>query len=51
VRIVNPFAPGGATDVMVHGPRTLAAKVGERVPLAYDLAAVHLFDPQTRHRL
>jgi multiple sugar transport system ATP-binding protein len=42
---------GVPADVMVRGARTLAAKIGERVPLAYDLAAAHLFDPQTRQRL
>jgi hypothetical protein len=25
--------------------------VGERVPLAYDLAAAHLFDPTTQKRI
>ena len=30
---------------MVRGPRTVRAAVGERVPLAFDLAAAHLFDP------
>jgi multiple sugar transport system ATP-binding protein len=42
---------GVAADVMVRGPRTLAAKVGERLPLAYDLAAAHLFDPATQKRI
>ena len=42
---------GVASDVMVRGPRTVAAKVGERVPLAYDLAAAHLFDPATQKRI
>ena len=42
---------GVAGDVMVRGPRTVTAKVGERVPLAYDLAAAHLFDPATQKRI
>ena len=42
---------GIVADVMVRGPRTVAAKVGERVPLAYDLAAAHLFDPATQKRI
>ena len=42
---------GVAGDVIVRGPRNVAAKVGERVPLAYDLAAAHLFDPATQKRI
>jgi multiple sugar transport system ATP-binding protein len=42
---------GIAADVLVRGPRSVNAKVGERVPLAYDLAAAHLFDPATRKRI
>lgn len=42
---------GVAADVMLRGPRTVSAKVGERVPLAYDIAAAHLFDPQTQQRI
>jgi multiple sugar transport system ATP-binding protein len=42
---------GVAADVMVRGPRTVTAKVGERVPLAYDLAAAHLFHPETQRRI
>jgi len=42
---------GVAGDLMVRGPRTVAAKVGERVPLAFDLAAAHLFDPATSRRI
>jgi multiple sugar transport system ATP-binding protein len=42
---------GVAGDVMVRGPRSVNAKVGERVPLAFDLEAVHLFDPQTQKRI
>src|SRR5687767_1081167 len=42
---------GIANDVMVRGPRTLAAEVGERVPLAYDVTAAHLFHPTTQKRI
>jgi multiple sugar transport system ATP-binding protein len=42
---------GVSADVLVRGPRTVSAKVGERVPLAYDLAAAHLFDPTTQKRI
>jgi multiple sugar transport system ATP-binding protein len=43
--------PGVAADVMARGPRSVAAKVGEHVPLAFDLAASHLFDPTTTRRI
>jgi multiple sugar transport system ATP-binding protein len=42
---------GVANDVMVRGPRTVRAAVGERVPLAFDLAAAHLFDPTSQQRI
>jgi multiple sugar transport system ATP-binding protein len=42
---------GIAADVLVRGPRSVSAKVGERVPLAFDLAAAHLFDPATQKRI
>ena len=42
---------GVASDVMVRGPRTVRAAVGERVPLAFDLAAAHLFDPTSQQRI
>ena len=42
---------GVAHDVMVRGPRTVRATVGERVPLAFDLAAAHLFDPTSQQRI
>ena len=42
---------GVAGDVMVRGPRSVAAKVGDRVPLAFDLAAAHLFDPTSQQRI
>jgi multiple sugar transport system ATP-binding protein len=43
--------PGIAGDVLVRGPRSVSAKVGERVPLAFDLEAAHLFDPATQKRI
>jgi len=49
--ILRMRMPGVAGDVMVRGPRTVAAKVGDRVPLAFDLAAAHLFDPKTQQRI
>jgi hypothetical protein len=36
---------------MVRGPRTVRTAVGERVPLAFDLAAAHLFDPISQQRI
>jgi multiple sugar transport system ATP-binding protein len=42
---------GVAADVMVRGPRTVPAKAGERVPLAFDLEAARLFDPATQKRI
>ena len=49
--IVRFRLPGVANDVLVRGPRTVTAKVGERVPLAFDLTAAHLFDPATTQRI
>ena len=49
--IVRFRLPGVASDVLVRGPRTVTAKVGERVPLAFDLASAHLFDPATTRRI
>jgi multiple sugar transport system ATP-binding protein len=49
--IVRVRLPGIASDVLVRGPRTVAARVGERTPLAFDLASTHLFDPATTRRL
>ncbi|HJT60431.1 MAG TPA: sn-glycerol-3-phosphate ABC transporter ATP-binding protein UgpC [Burkholderiales bacterium] len=42
---------GVPNDVMVRGPRTVRAAVGERVPLVFDLAAAHLFDPTSQQRI
>jgi len=49
--IVRFRMPGIAQDVLVRGPRSVAARVGDVVPLAFDLSAAHLFDPATRHRI
>jgi multiple sugar transport system ATP-binding protein len=49
--IVRFRLPGVASDVLVRGPRTVAARVGERAPLAFDLDSAHLFDPSTTHRI
>ncbi len=49
--IVRFRLPGVASDVLVRGPRTVAAKVGERVPVVFDLDAAHLFDPVTTRRI
>ncbi|MDQ6620729.1 MAG: sn-glycerol-3-phosphate ABC transporter ATP-binding protein UgpC [Pseudomonadota bacterium] len=43
--------PGIAGDVIVRGPRTLAARVGERAPITFDIASAHLFDPVTTRRI
>jgi multiple sugar transport system ATP-binding protein len=49
--IVRFRLPGVAGDVIVRGPRTLTAKVGERAPMSFDLASAHLFDPLTTCRI
>lgn len=49
--IVRFRLPDVAGDVIVRGPRTLSAKVGERAPVSFDLAAAHLFDPATTRRI
>ncbi len=49
--IVRFRLPGVSGDVLVRGPRTVAAKVGERAPLAFDLASAQLFDPVTTRRI
>jgi multiple sugar transport system ATP-binding protein len=43
--------PGVAADVMLRGARTLQPPIGSRVPLAFDLAAAHLFEPATGRRI
>ena len=42
---------GVASDVMLRGARTLQPSIGSRVPLAFDLAAAHLFDPASGRRI
>jgi len=49
--IVHFRLPGVVQDVLVRGPRTVAAGVGEVVPLTFDLRSAHLFDPATSHRI
>jgi multiple sugar transport system ATP-binding protein len=49
--IVRLRLAGVPADVLARGPRTVNARVGERVPLAFDLAASHLFDPTTNRRI
>jgi multiple sugar transport system ATP-binding protein len=49
--IVRFRIAGIAQDVLVRGPRTVTARVGELVPLAFDLPAAHLFDPATQRRI
>jgi multiple sugar transport system ATP-binding protein len=49
--IVRFRLPGVQGDVLARGPRTVSAKVGETVPLAFDMASAHLFDPATARRI
>jgi multiple sugar transport system ATP-binding protein len=49
--IVRMRLPGIASDVLVRGPRSIRAQVGEQAPIAFDLAAAHLFDPTTTRRI
>ena len=49
--IVRFRIAGVASDVLVRGPRTVAVRVGERAPIAFDLASAHLFDPITTQRI
>jgi multiple sugar transport system ATP-binding protein len=49
--IVRTRLPGIAQDLLVRAGRAASARVGERLPLAFDLAAAHLFDPVTTRRL
>jgi multiple sugar transport system ATP-binding protein len=49
--IVRFRLSGVQGDVLARGPRTVDAKVGERVPLAFDMASAHLFDPATARRI
>ncbi|MBA3253083.1 MAG: sn-glycerol-3-phosphate ABC transporter ATP-binding protein UgpC [Burkholderiaceae bacterium] len=38
-------------DVLVRGPRSVAAKVGDRAPITFDMTSAHLFDPITTQRI
>ncbi len=49
--IIRTRVPGIAQDVLVRAGRTASARIGEQLPLAFDLAAAHLFDPVTTRRL
>ena len=49
--IVRTRLSGIAQDLLVRTGRTATAQVGDRLPLAFDLAAAHLFDPVTTRRL
>src|SRR5687767_1773307 len=49
--IVRVRLPGVAAYVMVRGARSLPVRLGERLPLAFDLQAAHLFQPATQQRL
>ena len=49
--IVRFRLPDVAHDVLVRGPRTVTARVGERAPIAFDLASAHLFDPVSTRRI
>ena len=49
--IVRFRLPDVAQDVLVRGPRSVVAKVGERAPIAFDIASAHLFDPITTQRI
>ena len=49
--IIRTRLPGIAQDVLVRAGRTATARIGDRLPLAFDLAAAHLFDPVTTRRL
>ena len=49
--IVRFRLPDVPHDVLVRGPRSVAAKVGDRAPIAFDLTSAHLFDPLTTQRI
>ena len=49
--IVRFRIAGVSNDVLVRGPRTVTARVGERAPITFDLASAHLFDPITTRRI
>jgi multiple sugar transport system ATP-binding protein len=49
--IIRTRLPGIAQDVLVRAGRAVTARIGERLPLAFDLGSAHLFDPVTTRRL
>jgi multiple sugar transport system ATP-binding protein len=49
--IIRTRLEGIAQDVLVRAGRAATARIGDRLPLAFDLAAAHLFDPVTTRRL
>ena len=49
--IVRFRLPNVPHDVLVRGPRSVTAKVGDRAPIAFDMTAAHLFDPLTTQRI
>jgi multiple sugar transport system ATP-binding protein len=49
--IIRVRMPGIEGDVLVRGPRSVTAAVGERAPIAFDLSSAHLFDSRSRQRL
>ena len=49
--IVRFRLAGIAQDVLVRGPRSVVAKIGDRAPVVFDVASAHLFDPTTTQRL
>ena len=40
-----------ASDLIVRGPRVVDARIGDHLPLRFDLEAAHLFDPLTTLRI
>jgi multiple sugar transport system ATP-binding protein len=49
--IVRARLPGVAQDLLLRLGRGAAPRVGERVPLVFDLDAAHLFDPGSTRRI
>jgi multiple sugar transport system ATP-binding protein len=49
--IVRLRLPGVESDVLLRGPRTVATAVGDRAPIAFDVAAAHFFDPVSKLRI
>ncbi len=49
--IVRVALQGVTPEVLLRGPRQVSARVGEQLPLSFDLASSLLFDPTTTRRL